>query len=73
MIQGMKYFYEDMLRELGLFNMEKRTLQGDLRAAFQYLKKVCKKKGDRLCYRGCAVVGQEEMFSNQKKRDLDWI
>jgi len=30
--------YKDRLRELGLFNAEKRRLWGELRAAFQYLQ-----------------------------------
>ena len=40
MIQGMRHLlYEDRLRELGLFSLEKIRICGDLIAAFQYLKR----------------------------------
>jgi len=45
MIQGMEYlYYENRMRELGLFSLEKRRLWGNLRAAFQYLKESYKKE-----------------------------
>jgi len=39
MIRGLKHLsYEDRLRELGMFSLDKRRLQGEHIEAFHYLK-----------------------------------
>jgi len=55
MIRGLEYLsYEDRLRELGLFSLEKRRLRGDFRAVFQYLKGAYRKDGEGLFTRVCS-------------------
>ncbi|KFQ89893.1 hypothetical protein N337_03477, partial [Phoenicopterus ruber ruber] len=69
MIRGLEHLsYEDRLRELGLFSLEKRRLWGDLIAAFQYLKGAYKKDGDKPFSRSCCDRTKRNGFKLKEGR-----
>jgi len=51
---------------LGLFNLEKRRLQGDFLAAFQYLKGTYKRAGEGLFTRACSDRTRSNDFKLQE-------
>ena len=71
-IQGLEHLsYEDRLKELGLFSLEKKKKRrgGEHIVAFQYLKKLCKRKGNNFL-QGQIQIGQGGMVINERKGDL---
>ena len=73
MIQGMEHLpCERTGRGLGLFGLEKRRPQGDLMAAFQYLKEGYKKEGDRI-FSKVWCDRTKGNGSKLKGGELDWI
>ena len=69
-IRGLQHLScEVRLRELGLFSLEKRRLQGVLTVTFQRLRPTRKLKMDLL--QGHVVIGEGVMALNRKRVDLD--
>jgi len=69
MIRGQEHLScEERLRELGLFSLEKRRLQGDLIAAFQYLKGAYGKDEENIFSRACHDRTRSDGFKLREGR-----
>jgi len=60
--------YEEWLREMGLFSLEKRRLWRDLLVAFQYLKGAYKTAGEGLFTRACNDRTRDNCFKLKEGR-----
>jgi len=69
MIKGLEHLsYEERLRELGLFSLENRRLQGHLLAAFLYLNGAYRKDRENIISRACCDRTSNSGFKLGKGR-----
>ena len=74
MIHGMEHLsYEDRVRYLKLFSVERRKIRGDLRVSLQHVQGGCKKEGDRLFRRVCFDRRRGNGFKLEERRVGDWL
>ncbi|KAK4811372.1 hypothetical protein QYF61_027601 [Mycteria americana] len=71
MIRGLEHLsYEERLKQLGLFSLQKRSLQGELIVTFKYLKGAYKKDGERLFTRACSNRTRGNGFKTRYKEEF---
>jgi len=69
MTQGLEHLsYEERLRQLSLFSLEKRRLWGNLVAAFQYIKGAYRKEGENIFSKACCDRTRSNGFKLREGR-----